>query len=96
MVSGYLIQVITSPSTLEVLAWTHLVLGVGVAASIGIHRAVLHSRRRQRRGALPVVQLPAEPAELEVHVGPAQVPIGRRLERVRDVENLVVREEVPY
>ncbi len=58
VVSGYLIQVITSPSTLEVLAWTHLVLGVGVAASIGIHRAVLHSRRRQRRGALPVVQLP--------------------------------------
>lgn len=96
VVSGYLIQVITSPPTLEILAWAHLVLGVGVATAIGLHRAVLHGRRRQRKGALPVVQLPAEPNQLEVHVGPAQVPVGRRLERVSDIEDLVVREEVPY
>ncbi len=60
VLSGYLIQALTSPLTLEVLAWTHLVLGVIGAGAIGVHREALHGHRRQRKGALPVLQLPPQ------------------------------------
>jgi hypothetical protein len=60
VLSGYSIQAITSPLTLEVLAWAHLALGLVAAGAIGVHRMVLHTRRRQRKGALPVLQLPAQ------------------------------------
>jgi hypothetical protein len=58
VLSGYLIQSLTSPLTLEVLAWAHLVLGIVGAGAIGVHRGTLHGRRKQRTGALPVLQLP--------------------------------------
>jgi hypothetical protein len=53
-----LIQSLTSPLTLEVLAWAHLVLGIVGAGAIGVHQRTLHGRRKQRTGALPVLQLP--------------------------------------
>ena len=58
VLSGYLIQSVTSPLTLEVLAWAHLVLGIAAAGAIGLHRGTLHGRRKQRTGALPVLRLP--------------------------------------
>ena len=58
VLSGYLIQSLTSPLTLEVLAWAHLVLGIVGAGAIGVHRGTLHGRRKRRTGALPVLQLP--------------------------------------
>jgi hypothetical protein len=58
--SGYLIQSLTSPLTLEVLAWAHLALGIVGAGAIWVHRRTLHGRRKQRRGALPVLQLPTQ------------------------------------
>ena len=60
VLSGYLIQAVTSPLTLEVLAWTHLALGVLAAGAIAVHRVALHSRRKQRKEALPVLQLPVQ------------------------------------
>ncbi len=60
VLSGYLLQAMTSRLTLEVLAWTHLALGIIVAGAIGVHRGTLHGRRRQRKGALPVLQLPIQ------------------------------------
>ncbi len=65
VLSGYLIQAITSPLTLEVLAWAHLALGVVAAGAIGAHRVTLHSRRKQRKGALPVLPLPPDLASDE-------------------------------
>jgi hypothetical protein len=57
VLSGYLIQSLTSPLTLEVLAWVHLVLGIVAVGAIGVHRGTLHGRRKQRRGELPVLPL---------------------------------------
>ena len=68
VLSGYLIQAITSPLSLEVLAWAHLVLGIGAAGAIGVHRgvlggslySVLSGRRKRRKDALPVLRLPID------------------------------------
>ncbi len=57
--TGYLIQVVTHPTALEILAWTHLALGLAVTWALASHRGVLRPRRlRRRAGALPV--LPSE------------------------------------
>ncbi len=69
VLSGYLIQAMTSPLTLEVLAWTHLVLGVVGATAIGVHRVTLHGRRRQRKGELPVLRLPSQPSSTPSRAG---------------------------
>ena len=84
VLSGYLIQAVTSPLTLEVLAWTHLALGVLVAGAIGVHRVALHSRRKQRKGALPVLQLPTQlapstpwSADADASRSPTETPARR-------------------
>ena len=65
-ISGYLIQTFTAPPILLVLAWGHLGLGLVCAAGLLSHRVVLKSRRRLRRGALPV--LPVEPTSTQISV----------------------------
>jgi hypothetical protein len=56
--SGYLIQVVTSPSGLEILSWGHLALGLACVWGISAHRRVLRPRRKRRRpGALPVLRV---------------------------------------
>lgn len=61
---GYLIQVVTNPPALEVLSWTHLLLGLGCVWALAAHRRVLRPRRLKKRrpGALPVLRSPAPPA----------------------------------
>lgn len=60
VVTGYLIQVVTSPLVLEILAWTHLTLGLAFAWALASHRRVLLPRRlRRRRGSLPVLEADA-------------------------------------
>lgn len=64
VVTGYLIQVVTSPLVLEILAWTHLTLGLAFAWALASHRRVLRPRRlKRRRGSLPVLEaVSPEPA----------------------------------
>ena len=59
---GYLIQIVTAPVALEVLSWTHVVLGLTCAWALAAHRRVLRPRRLKRRpGALRVLSaIPAE------------------------------------
>jgi len=79
--SGYLIQSLTSPLTLEVLAWAHLVLGIVGAGAIGVHRSTLRGRRKQRKGALPVLQLPThwestDTEAIDGQRGPLELTLG--------------------
>ncbi len=98
VLSGYLIQVTTSPLTLEVLAWTHLVLGVVGAAAIGVHRGALHGRRRQRKGALPVLQLPTQPESTETDptAGRASTPSRAGADASRSRTETPVRRSGSY
>ena len=62
--TGYLIQTFTSPTTLTILGWSHLMLGVACAASLLVHHTVLKGRRRRRRpGTLPVLAIPPSPPD---------------------------------
>jgi len=55
--TGYLIQIVASPLALDVLGWTHLVLGLVCAVAIFEHRRVVGGRKwRRRRGELPVLR----------------------------------------
>ena len=71
VLTGYLIQVVTTPLWLDVLGWTHLALGLVCAVGIFAHRTVVGGRKRRRKrkhglGDLPVIQVPeAEPEVLE-------------------------------
>lgn len=56
VITGYLIQTVTSPLATTVLGWTHLALGLSCAGALEAHRRVLHGRLlRKRPGALPVM-----------------------------------------
>ena len=48
--SGYLIQAVTHPDWLSVMAWTHLATGCLYLAGLGVHRASVRSRNLPRRG----------------------------------------------
>jgi hypothetical protein len=65
--TGYLIQVVTSPTAADVLGWSHLVLGAVCAWALAVHRTVLRPKRlkRRRRGALPVVRIAPEAGAVE-------------------------------
>ncbi len=57
VLTGYLIQVVTSEGVLAILSWTHLGLGVLCAGAVLAHRQALRGRRlRRRAGALPVLK----------------------------------------
>lgn len=94
VLSGYLIQVVTAPLALEVLAWSHLGLGLVCVWALAAHRKVLKPRRvrRSRPGALPVVRLEAGRDSGVVHIGTPHVPVGDSLEGVRHREDAVVGE----
>jgi len=53
VVSGYLIQAVTSPGWLSLLAWTHLGTGAAFLAGLAAHQVVV-PRRRGRRAAREV------------------------------------------
>lgn len=56
---GYSIQIVTQPLALEVLAWSHLALGLACTVALVLHRRVLRPRRLRRRpGELPVLREP--------------------------------------
>lgn len=81
--TGYLIQVVTSPTVADILGWSHLVLGAVCAWAMAAHRTVLRPRRlkRHRRGALPVVRVGAEDEAGAVPSAPprrtrAEPPVG--------------------
>lgn len=77
--TGYLIQVFTNATVLEVLAWSHLVLGITIAWALAAHRRVLRPRRLKRRhGSLPVLKAdgPDEPADAPSPVSPAMAGAG--------------------
>jgi len=50
VVTGYLIQAVTGPAWLEVLAITHLVTGGVYTVGLGLHQLVLHRRARPASG----------------------------------------------
>ena len=75
VVTGYLIQTFTSPTTLTALGWAHLVLGLVCSAAVLAHRLVLKGRRRRRRpGALPVLAVGASPSEAFFAAPAAEIP----------------------
>lgn len=60
VLSGYLIQTATNELLLEILGWTHLLLGLVCSAAILIHRRMVRGgRRRPAAGSLPVIRSPA-------------------------------------
>lgn len=64
VLSGYLIQTAATPLTLDVLGWTHLVLGLISAFAIFEHRRLVRGRKRRRgRDDLPVLSLPTMKAD---------------------------------
>lgn len=64
VVSGYLIQVVSSPLALDVLGWTHLVLGLLCTAAVFEHRRLVRGRKRRRgRDDLPVLRMPTDESE---------------------------------
>ena len=82
-ISGYLIQPLTAPPILLVLAWSHLGLGLVCAAALLSHRVVLKSRRRLRRGALPVLPLETTDTQTSVTESPpfSRATAGARASR---------------
>lgn len=59
VLTGYLIQTVASPMAIDVLGWTHLVLGLVSAFAIFEHRRLVRGRKRRRgRDDLPVITLP--------------------------------------
>jgi hypothetical protein len=58
--SGYLIQAVTWPLLLAVLAWTHLGLGVAVTAVFVGHRVAVARGLRKRERALRVLTVAPE------------------------------------
>lgn len=72
VVSGYLIQVVTSQLLLDVLGWTHLVLGLVCAVAIFEHRRLVRGRRRRpARDDLPVIRVASEEPETTGELTPA-------------------------
>ena len=77
VVTGYLIQTFTSPTTLTALGWGHLVLGLACSAAVLTHRLVLKGRRRRRRpGTLPVLAMGTSPSEASIEASAAGTPSG--------------------
>jgi hypothetical protein len=50
VVSGYLIQAVTHPGWLAVVAWLHIGTGAAYLAGIAIHQVAVGRRRRRSRG----------------------------------------------
>ncbi len=77
VISGYLIQTAATPLTLDVLGWTHLVLGLVSAFAIFEHRRLVRGRKRRRgRDDLPVLTLPTTGGRAEDDVRPAAASSG--------------------
>lgn len=89
VVTGYLIQVVTSPLALEILAWTHLSLGLAFAWALASHRRVLKPRRlKRRRGSLPVLEGDSGAGGSEPGVPQRENPeVGGSEPRVPEPEN---------
>lgn len=98
VVTGYLIQVVTSPLVLEILAWTHLTLGLAFAWALASHRRVLLPRRlRRRRGSLPVLEAdaaPDDPRGLEAEPAASDDPRGLEADPAADDPEAVEAEPV--
>ena len=65
IVSGYLVQAITTPLWLSAVAWLHLGTGIAFLVGVGIHQLVVprrRGRRIQREVDLPVVATQDRPA----------------------------------
>ncbi|MDT8340692.1 MAG: hypothetical protein RQ751_04195 [Longimicrobiales bacterium] len=61
VLTGYLVQVVTWPRPLAILAWNHLGLGILVTAAFLGHRAAVVRGLRRRKGALSVLPSAAPP-----------------------------------
>lgn len=79
VISGYLIQTVSTPLWLDILGWTHLALGLVCAAAVFGHRVAVHGRRRKRkhgRGDLPVLRVPSAEADVPETVSSAAASEG--------------------
>ena len=73
VVSGYLIQAVTSPGWLAAVVWIHLGTGLAYLAALGVHQVVV-PRRRATRGSREV--------DLVVYRAPGtSPPVGTRADR---------------
>lgn len=87
VVSGYLIQAVTSPGWLTALAWTHLVTGLVFLVGLAVHQVVVPKRRTRpamREVDLTVVRSEGGPPTPPGRRAPERRPAARPTASTRD------------